>query len=136
MTATLLNLGFAKMRANKSSPPIIANDLVIYVDDTRTTTCQYNECRLVSRRVASIANYLELQDAAQKRRDPSCTPGPWTGSIVSADLPQVGISVSQERWDKAKGMVLWIKDSLKDDDTIDFKTLESYRGFLIYISRT
>jgi hypothetical protein len=48
----------------------------------------------------------------------------------------VEISVSQERWDKAKGMVLWIKDSLKDDDTIDFKTLESYRGFLIYNSRT
>jgi hypothetical protein len=48
----------------------------------------------------------------------------------------VEISVSQERWDKSKGMVLWIKDAVKDDDTIDFKTLESYRGFLIYISRT
>jgi hypothetical protein len=48
----------------------------------------------------------------------------------------VEISVSQERWDKSKGMVLLIKDALKDDDTIDFKTLESYRGFLIYISRT
>jgi len=91
---------------------------------------------LASRRVASIANYLGLQDAARKRRDPSCTPGPWAGSIVAADQPQVEISVSQERWDKSKGMVLLIKDALKDDDTIDFKTLESYRGFLIYISRT
>jgi hypothetical protein len=33
-------------------------------------------------------------------------------------------------------MILWIKDSLKEDGIIDFKILESYKGFLIYISRT
>jgi hypothetical protein len=66
----------AKMRTNESSPPIIANDLVIYVDDARTAACQYNECRLASRRVPSITNHFGLQDAAQKHRDPSCTPGP------------------------------------------------------------
>jgi hypothetical protein len=34
-------------------------------------------------------------------------------------------------------MISWIKDSLMNDESmIDFKTLESYRGFLIYISRT
>jgi len=33
-------------------------------------------------------------------------------------------------------MISWIRDSLEKDDIIDFITLESYRGFLVYISRT
>jgi hypothetical protein len=44
--------------------------------------------------------------------------------------------VSQECWDKAKRMIFWIRDAVRESDTIDFKTLESYRVFLIYISRT
>jgi hypothetical protein len=115
----------------------MANDLVTYVDDVRTSASDYDECRQVSRRVASIANYLGLQDAARKRRDPSTTPGPWVGSIVHTDRGQVEVSVSQERWDKAKNMILWIDDALKSNEcSLNFKTLESYRDFLIYISRT
>ena len=115
----------------------IANDLVIYVDDARTSAPNYHECRQVSRRVASIANHLGLQDAARKRRDPSTNPGPWAGSIVHTDGNHVEVSVSQERWNKAKTIISWINASLlKEDGLIEFKTLESYRGFLIYISRT
>jgi len=60
-----------------------ANDMIIYVDDVRTIGQSHAECKLVSRRVASIASYLGLQDAVQKWRDPSVTPGPWAGAIVS-----------------------------------------------------
>jgi len=71
-----------KERLNESKRVTIANDLVIYVDDLRTTAPGYDECRQVSRRVASLANYLGLQDAARKCRDPSDAPGPWAGYIV------------------------------------------------------
>lgn len=37
---------------------------------------------------------------------------------------------------QGKNMIFWIRDSLRESDTIDHKTLESHRGFLIYISRT
>ncbi len=86
-----------KERLNDDDGPSIANDLVIYVDDVRTSASGYSECRKVSRRVASIANYLGFQDAARKRRDPSTTPGPWGGSIVLTDKHQVEVSVSQEQ---------------------------------------
>jgi hypothetical protein len=126
-----------KIRFNsEGQEPTIANDLVIYVDDVRTMACSYEECRLASRAVASMANHLGLQDAARKRRDPSQTPGPWAGCIVASDKDVVVISVSLERWLKAKGMVAWIKLSIQSSDLIDHKTLESYRGFLIYVSRT
>ena len=59
----------SKLCFNGAREGTIANDLVIYVDDARTTASQYDECRLVSRKVASLANYLGLQDAARKRRD-------------------------------------------------------------------
>ena len=86
-----------KERLNGADGPSIANDLVIYVDDDGTSASGYSECRKVSRRVASIANYLGFQDAARKRRDPSTTPGPWGGSIVLTDKHQVEVSVSQEQ---------------------------------------
>jgi hypothetical protein len=115
-----------KERLNGADGPSIANDLVIYVDDVRTSASGYSECRKVSRRVASIANYLGLQDAARKRRDPNTAPGPWAGSIVHTDKHQVEVSVSQERWDKAKNIISWIKDSLMNNESmIEFKTLDS-----------
>jgi hypothetical protein len=126
-----------KEQLNEPKEASMANDLVIYVDDVRMSASDYDECRQVSRRVASNANYVGLQDAARKRRDPCTAPGPWAGSIVHTDRGQVEVSVSQERWDKAKNMILWIDDALKSNECpLNFKTLESYRGFLIYISRT
>jgi hypothetical protein len=126
-----------KTRFNKvDGSASLANDLKIYVDDVRTIGGSYNECRQASRTVASIASYLGLQDAPRKRRDPTMTPGPWAGSIVHTTSEAVTISISQERWDKAKSMISWIKDCCDNSTEIDHKMLESYRGYLIYISRT
>jgi hypothetical protein len=72
----------------------------------------------------------------QENRDPGNMPGPWAGPVVSTDQGLVKVSVSQECWVKAKNMIFWIRDSLRESDTIDHKMLESHRGFLIYISRT
>lgn len=51
----------------EGGPPIIANDLKIYVDDVRTIGRSYKEGRKASRVVASLAGYLGLQDAPRKR---------------------------------------------------------------------
>jgi hypothetical protein len=64
------------------------------------------------------------------------TPGPWAGSIVHTTADSVMLSISQERWTKAKAMISWVKDCCNNGTEIDHKTLESYRGYLIYISRT
>jgi hypothetical protein len=47
------------------------------------------------------------------------------------------ITISEERWIKAKNMIKWISETCEGaSGVIDFKTLESYSGFLIYICRT
>jgi hypothetical protein len=49
--------------------------------------------------------------------------------------------VTQERWDKTKAKIDWIWKEVQDiragnKAAMDYKTLESYRGVLIYVSRT
>jgi len=115
----------------------VACDVFIYVDDLRTVGPSEDECWQVSRRVASILNSLGLQDAARKRRPPSKEPGAWSGSIVHTSSDQVEVLISQERWDKAKMILEWIVRQMSEfDATVEFKTLESYCGYLIYVSRT
>jgi hypothetical protein len=83
-----------------------------------------------------MLNYLGLQDAPRKLRDASQTPGAWAGSIVCTLRNTVTLSGSQERWDKAKGILSWIHSQLLSGTTIPLKPLESHRGFLIYLVRT
>ena len=82
-----------------------------------------------------------MQDAAWKQRAPSVTPGAWAGTIIKSVDGRVEHLVSQERWDKTKAKIKWIKDQLdatpKGKPTkIPHKPLESIRGFLVYVSRT
>ena len=49
--------------------------------------------------------------------------------------------VTQERWDKTKAKIDWIWKEVQEilagiKPDMDYKTLESYRGFLIYVART
>ena len=46
------------------------------------------------------------------------------------------MTVTQELWDKAKMMVKWMCEAVESSEEMDFKILESYRGFLVYFSRT
>jgi hypothetical protein len=114
-----------------------AADFFFYVDDNRTTGKDEKEAWLAARRVASVCSYLGIQDAARKRRKASKTPGAWAGAVVSTDDEGVYVSVSQEKWDKAKQMV---KDTIAEvnnsEDMLDRKILESRRGFLLYVTRT
>jgi hypothetical protein len=73
---------------------------LIYVDDVRTAGNSWLEAKLASRQVASVMNWLGLQDAARKWRDPSKSPGPWAGLFVYAEDEVVTVCVSQERWER------------------------------------
>lgn len=115
----------------------LACDIVTYVDDSRTCGNSKSEARLVSRAVASRMNWLGIQEAARKRRDPCQDPGPWAGSLVRVwENGAVTATVTQERWNKTREIIQWIKRSMEEGDEMDFKTLEKFRGFLVYVSRT
>ena len=124
----------SKIRAHDGK---VACDYLTFVDDTRACGNSWQEARSATRKVASTLNWLGIQDAARKRRDPSQEPGPWAGSVIHvSEQGTISVSVTQERWDKARRMVFWIKEAMETGDVIEFKTLESHRGFLVYVSRT
>ena len=116
----------------------VASDLFIYVDDLRVTSSSSNECWLAARQVSSRLGYLGCQDATRKRQGASQTPEPWAGSVIYTDDDNVYVLVSQEKWDKTRGILHRIREELTSstDQMVDRKQLERDRGFLIYVSRT
>ena len=116
---------------------ILASDINIYVDDIRTTASSEAECWKASQRVSSVLGYLGLQDAARKRRRPGQGGAAWAGSVVHTVYGQVTRTVSQEKWDKTRKIVAWMQEVIDSGETdIDYKVLESHRGFLVYVART
>ena len=116
----------------------LAGILAIYVDDERIHHSTENGAWLAARQVATRESYLGIQDAARKRRPPSQNAGAWAGSILRTNKLEVGRSVSQERWTKARSIICKWKDRiLKDSNALlDVKELMVDRGFLNYIART
>jgi hypothetical protein len=115
----------------------LACDLVCYVDDLRSSGNSWSEARSTSRAIGSKLNWLGIQEAARKRRDPCQDPGPWAWSLVVIDPGKsVMLSVTHERWIKTKEIIGWIQEEINTSDTIEFKTLERHQGFLIYMSCT
>jgi hypothetical protein len=96
--------------------------------------------------------YLGLQDAAQKRREPSQRPGAWAGAIVMTD----GKAVCKECWVKLQSKIRWIGKQIKlsnefsktddsnmgedsselDKSVLHFKSLERNVDFIAYVAMT
>jgi hypothetical protein len=120
----------------------IAADLRTYIDDNRVTANDESEAWRASSRIAKYCAWLGMQDAARKRRAPSMAPGAWAGTIIRTDGQKVEKMVSQERWDKTKEKINWIRNHFytlpagEERPKIKHKTLESIRGFLVYVTRT
>jgi hypothetical protein len=91
----------------KDSEGRIAADLLIYIDDLRTTGSTEEEAWQVARRSVSICSYYHrtIHDAARKRRKPSQTPGAWAGSVVHSDQDELDVLVSEDKWEKTKTIV-------------------------------
>ena len=114
----------------------MAADVFIYVDDVRSSAPTEWEAWAASQRTSSILNFHGLQDASRKRRPTSEEPGAWTGSVVWTTGGQVTMLTTQEKWDKTKNHLKWIKDNMDDPAGLDIKMMKSIRGFLVYVGRT
>jgi hypothetical protein len=116
----------------------LAAILAIYVDDERIHHSTEEGAWLAARQVATRESYLGIQDAARKRRPPSQNAGAWAGSILRTNQNEVGRSVSQERWTKARSIICKWKDKVTKDPNVllEVKELMSDRGYLNYIART
>ena len=125
----------------RSDLGVVAGDVVTFVDDVRITGYSKENCRNVHHQFASRIQYLGMQDAPRKFRPPSQTQaGAWTGTIFRIDSSNISKSVSQEKWNKAKGMVdellQTIRASIDRRPQIDRKRLEKETGFLNHLAMT
>jgi hypothetical protein len=80
----------------------IACDLVVFVDDLKGSGPTVELTWALTRTVASRIQYLGIQEASRTRRTPTRSPGAWAGGVFSTSATNVFVSVSQDKWDKAK----------------------------------
>jgi len=120
----------------------IAASVIGYVDDLRALGSSAAECWRALNRTGSVLSYLGIQVAARKTRAPSKTPGPWAGSIAWATPSGISVRSPKDKWAKAKLLVGELQQELDAYDAgdqpegLDFKRLESARGFLVHMQRT
>jgi hypothetical protein len=123
-------------------------DLVVFVDDLQGYGPKVKLTWELSRTVDSRVQYLGIQEASsRKRRPPTRSPGVWAGGVFRTSSTNVFVSVSQEKWDKAKRSIKaqWdvIEQAGADFDGSDlsffklcYKELEITCGFLVHLSMT
>jgi hypothetical protein len=114
----------------------IAPDFFVYVDDVHSTGFNSDVCWQGTRKIACTYNHLGIQDAPRKRCGLSLEAGLWAGSTVFTSGGEAFVTVTLDRWRKAKSQVQWIHDTIKLGQSLCHGTLESYRGYLVYISWT
>jgi hypothetical protein len=116
----------------------IAGNFEHYVDDIRSSHSTEQGCVLASRKIASMCNYLGIQDAARKRHFPSKKPRVWCGAKTATDDKGLYTCTTQAKWDRGKNIIQgWLNElEASDDDTLLRKPMLSGRGFLVHLSRT
>jgi len=102
----------------------MAADLFLYINDLRPTGPSKRECWDTSHQVGSRLTWYGLQVAARKRRDASRTPGAWAGTVIHMDGEVVLLLVSQDKWDKTKKWVVWMKEHTSEGLAFSHKDLE------------
>ena len=93
-------------------------------------------CWEVMHNVSTKASHLGLQIAMRKTRPPSTQPGPWAGSVVVVQDEGIGVKVAHDKWDKTKNILRHTLELIDSHAPILLKTLESYRGSLVYNQHT
>jgi hypothetical protein len=82
---------------------------------------------------------MGLQDALRKLRHPegSQRPGAWARvNVLVEEDGAVAVTVSQEKWDRLKAICgYWLAELKAGRVDLDFKKLQSDRGFLVYVTQ-
>ncbi len=87
---------------------------------------------LVSRQFS----YLGIQMATRKTRPPSKTLGARARIVAWVPPEGIGVSTSQDKWDKAKQYLAEIQAEVATGGSLGWKALESKRGFFVHLQHT
>jgi hypothetical protein len=107
------------------------------MDDMLAMAPSDGECWQATSWVSFMCNRLGIQHAARKQRGPITTKGPWVGSMIfSHQEDELRVFITQENWHQMKRLLAAIVMELTEGEWLDFQSMESTRGFLIYLSIT
>jgi len=92
----------------------------------------------VTRKIGCSLCFLGVQDAGRKRTEASQDLGERAGAGAMAKTAndQTSVLVSISKWKKGKGILVRVCEKLGTRGCLNYKQLERYQGFLIYVSRT
>ena len=116
----------------------LASHFSCYIDDIRGMGGTEGVCRRATQCVASWINYLGQQDAPQKWRPPSRTPGAWAGAMCLSKEDGLYVTCTQKKWNKAKAIIAhWHEEICKNKSRrVNAAQMECDVGFLVHLSRT
>ena len=80
-------------------------EIFVYVDDGRPTGHCKDLTWRAARAYGSGWSRRGIQDASRKRTLPTESPGPWAGTVTCTEGGSLVGMVSQEKWDKTKGLL-------------------------------
>lgn len=117
----------------------IAGSMTIFVDNGRGTGCSKKHAWRVAKHYMTRLQFLGIQNAARKVQPPTqSNTGAWANAIIKTMDNNVTKTVLQAKWNKAKDIVNKIISKLKGsgNNSLDFKQLEKYQGYLIHVCTT
>ena len=113
----------------------LATEVFVYVDDGRPI----GYCRDLTWRAAqaygSGCSRRGVQNASRKRTSPAECPGPWAVTVTRTEGGLLVGMVSQEKWDKTKGLLKELTNMLADGP-LPLQWILDIRGFLMYVVQT
>ena len=113
----------------------LASEIFVYVDDGRPTGYCSDITWQAARAYGSGCSRRGIQDASRKRTSPTDSPGPWAGTVTRTEGGSLVGLVSQEKWDKTKGLIKELIDML-GTGPLPLQRMLEIRGFLMYVVRT
>lgn len=118
----------------------IACAVVTYVDDARGAGPSANAAFLARDRLGKKIQSAGAQDAIRKAGFPSQAPQAWIGGNVVVTPDAIMTFITQEKWDKSKGILRAVLEELEassdDRPRVVYKALEKKTGFLSHVALT
>ena len=113
----------------------LAAEIFEYVDDGRATGHCKDLTWRAARAYGSGCLRRGIQDASRKQTSPTESPGPWAGTVTCTEGGSLVGMVSQEKWDKTKGLLKELTEMLTKGP-LPLQRMLEIRGFLMYVVRT
>jgi hypothetical protein len=113
----------------------ISAEIFVYEDDGRPMGYCTDLTWQAAWAYGSGCSRRGIQDASRKRTSPTESPEPWAGTVTRTEGGSLVGMVSQEKWDKTKGLLKELTNMLTNGP-LPLQHMLEIRGFLMYVVRT